>query len=445
MKRFTSIGIGVAALLTGSAIIGAAVATNPAVADQARSLTKFFGFTSCNSSSPCAEIKNNGFGPAIKGDGTSGEGVVAISNTNVGVRGSTKSPSKTRPPSAGVIGTDQSSDGGVLNVGVVGVSPNGTGVSGSSTGGTGVFGSSSSGNGVEGTTNCAGCSDEGGVSGIASRSSIGVGVVGQAFGLSAGVEGIDWQDGGIGVSAFTPSGGTGVYAVAGGSQIIQSVAVAAKSNGGVNNFGVYAESDGTSIFAQNAPQSAGPTAVIQGGTNDPTTNSLVTEDGGGSPTFWVDNGGNAHVRGLLFTSGPCSAGCIKPNGLPARVVQRYTPQEAVPTIEDVGEAQISGGSAYVRIDSAFANVMDRNATYLVFVTPQGLTRGLYVTNKTAQGFQVKEEPGGSASVAFDYRIVAKPLGQIAPRLPMIATPLVPKAPLQPKLPRAVKFRPSSDS
>ncbi len=465
MKRLTSFGIGVAALLAGSAIIGATVATNPAAADEARSLTRFFGFTMCNSSNPCVEVKNNGIGPAIRADGTRGEGVVAISYSSIGVRGFTRNQSNTTHLStAGLAGVDQSTDGGTLNDGVFGFAGNGTGVagsaaggsgvagssttgtgvSGSSTGGTGVSGSSSSGSGVQGTTNCvrSQCINGiAGVSGTAPSTSDGIGVIGQSFNGSDAVDGIAWQGGSTGVAATAPNGGVGIFAQAGGAPI-QSIAVRAYNVGGVNNIGVYTSSDGTSLFAQNVNQSAGPAALVQGGTNDPSTNSLVTEDGSGSPTFWVDNGGNAHVRGLLFTSGPCSAGCLKPNGSPARLVQRYTPQEAVPTIEDVGEAQLLGGSAYVRIDSAFANVMDQNATYLVFVTPQGLTRGLYVTNKTAQGFQVKEEPGGSASVAFDYRIVAKPLGQSAPRLPMVATPLVPKAPPPPKAPHSMKIRPS---
>jgi hypothetical protein len=193
-----------------------------------------------------------------------------------------------------------------------------------------------------------------------------------------------------------------------------------------NTYGLFAESGGVAVDAYNDPGSTGPALEAAGGTTDPATNSLLTFDSNSSPTFWVDNGGNAHVRGLLYTSGPCSAGCAKTKNSPAALVERYTPQEAAPTLEDAGEAQLSGGSAYVRIDPAFANVMDSRASYLVFVTPNGPTRGLYVTNKTTRGFAVQENPGGHASVAFDYRIVAKPYGATAQRLPMIAGSMLPK-------------------
>jgi hypothetical protein len=73
----------------------------------------------------------------------------------------------------------------------------------------------------------------------------------------------------------------------------------------------------------------------------------------------------------------------------------------------------------VRIDPAFANTMDKSATYLVFITPKGDNRGLYVTNESATGFEVRESQGGRSTLAFDYRIVAKPFGEHPTRLQMI--------------------------
>jgi hypothetical protein len=396
MTRFARISFGVGVLLAGSAIVGATIATYPAAADGARLLLKPFGLTTCNTSSPCTEFKNNGVGPAIRGDGTRGEGVVAVSTSTFAIRGTTQSPSTRNPIAAGVNGVDQSNDGGHLNIGVNGFSLNGTG--------------------VEGTTQNSVVHNPpitAGVEGLSTSGSFSPGVLGQSSGVADGVEGDAFNPGGIGVAGVGEAGGVGVAGSTGGGP-------------GIALFGTAVS--GYALDAQNLPGDANPAAIIVGGTTNPANNSLITYDSASSATFWVDNGGNAHVRGLIFTSGPCSAGCARTKDSPAQQVQRYTLQEAVPTIEDVGEAQLSGGSAYVRIDPAFANVMDRRVTYLVFVTPQGLTRGLYVTNKTAQGFQVKEEPGDSTSVAFDYRIVAKPLGQGAPRLPMIATPLEPKAP-----------------
>jgi hypothetical protein len=86
-------------------------------------------------------------------------------------------------------------------------------------------------------------------------------------------------------------------------------------------------------------------------------------------------------------------------------------------MEDFGEAQLIGGRAYVRLAPDFAATIDRRSNYLVFITPQGDSRGLYVTMKTATGFEVRENSNGTTSLAFDYRIVAKPFGEVSRRLP----------------------------
>jgi hypothetical protein len=41
------------------------------------------------------------------------------------------------------------------------------------------------------------------------------------------------------------------------------------------------------------------------------------------------------------------------------------------------------------------------------LTPKGDCKGLYVSNESADSFEVHELGGGTSSVAFDYRIVAK--------------------------------------
>jgi hypothetical protein len=51
-----------------------------------------------------------------------------------------------------------------------------------------------------------------------------------------------------------------------------------------------------------------------------------------------------------------------------------------------------------------------DASYHVFITPNGDSKGLYVTAKTATGFEVRESGGGTSSLSFDYRIVAKRAG-----------------------------------
>jgi len=137
---------------------------------------------------------------------------------------------------------------------------------------------------------------------------------------------------------------------------------------------------------------------------------FVGNNSAGSDVFVVDNGGN------LFVSGNVSAHSYSVHSAPTTMqrtstggeVTTYSSQAAAPTIEDMGEARLVGGTAYVPLKSTFGSAIDRNQPYFVFITAQGNTRGpLNVIQKDAKGFTVREV-GGVSSVAFDYRIVAKP-------------------------------------
>jgi hypothetical protein len=48
--------------------------------------------------------------------------------------------------------------------------------------------------------------------------------------------------------------------------------------------------------------------------------------------------------------------------------------------------------------------------YHVFLTPNGDCKGLYVSQKSPTSFVVRELGGGTATIAFDYRIMAKGKG-----------------------------------
>ena len=134
----------------------------------------------------------------------------------------------------------------------------------------------------------------------------------------------------------------------------------------------------------------------------------------GGVNFTLSGTGNMTIAGTIVTSGSCKVGCAGP-----RRMQRYVPTASAPTIEDTGEAELVGGAAFVRIDPAFANVMASQGSYYVLITPEGDTRGLYVAQRTASGFAVRESAGGRSNAQFAYRIVARPYGDNAQRLPFV--------------------------
>jgi hypothetical protein len=88
--------------------------------------------------------------------------------------------------------------------------------------------------------------------------------------------------------------------------------------------------------------------------------------------------------------------------------------------EDFGSGTLVGGQAVVTIEPLFAQSVNLGVEYHVFLTPLGDCSGLYVAEKTATGFTVRELNGGTSNIAFDYRIVAKRTGYEDMRLELAA-------------------------
>ena len=100
----------------------------------------------------------------------------------------------------------------------------------------------------------------------------------------------------------------------------------------------------------------------------------------------------------------------------ARKVAQYSMQSPENWSEDFGSATLANGTATVSLEATFAQTVNARAGYHVYLTPNGDSKGLYVANKTASGFEVRESGGGTSNVAFDYRIVAKRVGYETVRL-----------------------------
>jgi hypothetical protein len=391
----------------------------------------------CSSSSPCIEYDNIGSGPGIRGISSGGNGLAGSTKVN------STSQSNARE---GLIGNDISTSGG-FNAGVRGLSVRGTGVAGQSTSGNGVNGTSSS------------------LSGVFGSSSSGVGV----FGFSTSVSGVIGSTGGTGLfdagveginTATTPailangnggplfignnSSATDVFVVddggnatiggntsVGGSATLGGDLTARfiGAGGAIPSLGVGVEGRGANAGIEGISSACCGPAVVAVGSGG---NIFLGVNSASTATFLALDNGNLQIAGSIFTAGTCSSGCVKDPAAPGPRVITYAPQEAVPTTEDVGQAQLVSGQAYVALDPAFANVIDQRANYLVFITPEGDSRGLYVTQKSLAGFAVRENQGGHATLAFSYRIVAKPFGKSAPRLARIVLAPQPRATLRPQ-------------
>ena len=122
----------------------------------------------------------------------------------------------------------------------------------------------------------------------------------------------------------------------------------------------------------------------------------------------INQAGNLSCTGQLKT--------VVTTGTGARQVETYTVQSAENWLEDYGSGQLQNGRASIALEAAFAETVNTGVEYHVFLTPGGDCKGLYVTQKTATSFEVHELGGGTASIPFDYKIVAKRRGHETERL-----------------------------
>jgi hypothetical protein len=139
----------------------------------------------------------------------------------------------------------------------------------------------------------------------------------------------------------------------------------------------------------------------------------------GSPgTVFYAQGNDGHcsisTAGNLSCSGSKSAVVPVDNG--TRKVALYAVEAPENWFEDFGSGQLSNGLATVTLDLVFAQTVNTDVEYHVFLTPNGDSKGLYVSNKTAAGFEVHESAGGRSTIDFDYRIVARRKGYETIRL-----------------------------
>lgn len=93
----------------------------------------------------------------------------------------------------------------------------------------------------------------------------------------------------------------------------------------------------------------------------------------------------------------------------------FAPEAPEILFEDYGVGQLKNGSIYIEIDPLFAKSIFVSQKYplKVFVQLEGECNGVYVTEKTANGFYVKELNGGMSNTPFSYHLVANRADDIA--------------------------------
>jgi hypothetical protein len=370
-----------AAIVASAGILAGGLALRPALAVVGSAMVS--PFITCNKTKPCIKYNNGGTGAGLQG-----------TNTNSSFSG------------AGLLGT-ATQDG----YGVLGTSTGGVGVAGSSGSNIGTLGSSDSNVGVAGSST----SSFGVVGATGATSSSIAGVIGENGGGSIGVEASGFGgplfvgNNSNSVNVFTVddggntgvAGSMGVTGNAGFDAVDAGTSASFRGVGGFGGQGVTGFGEGDSAFGVvGFSGSSGGDAIAAQDVGSGSAGLYIGYDSGGNEKFVVANDGTVYAHQFInFFDTPGR-----------QRVTSYATTSTTPNIEDFGEAQLTAGQAYVSLSRSYASAIDARYAYMVFITPEGDTRGLYVTQKTPAGFVVRENQGGRSEAAFSYRIVAKPYG-----------------------------------
>jgi hypothetical protein len=245
------------------------------------------------------------------------------------------------------------------------------------------------------------------------------GVLGTSFGDRQAGGVIGESDVGYGVYATTGTGiavrgdseaGPGVFGESVRADGVFGYGAIAGVKGIGNDIGVHGESlNGVGVF---------------GRTGDP-ANQIPGKLAG----FFV---GRVFVVGpFTVFGGPKSAAVPHPDGSHRLLYAMESPES---WFEDFGEAKLSNGRAEVKLDPDFAAVV-KTATYHVFVTPYSDSNGLYVSHRSDNGFEVREQQGGKSNAPFSYRVIAKRKDVAEERLAKVILPTLPRSEKKEPAPR----------
>jgi hypothetical protein len=125
--------------------------------------------------------------------------------------------------------------------------------------------------------------------------------------------------------------------------------------------------------------------------------------------------GSLIVEGDLAVMGQKAALVTTSSYGPREVYAVESPGE---WFEDFGNASLAGGRAVVPIDSIFAETVNTQRDYHVFLTPNARCT-VYIADKQLRFFTVKRL-SGTRRCRFDYRIIARRRGYENVRLPRLA-------------------------
>jgi hypothetical protein len=193
-----------------------------------------------------------------------------------------------------------------------------------------------------------------------------------------------------GINTFATSTGTGVVGV-GNNATPSLLGIGAGGQFFGTSCGVYGYATNTSGNRYGGYFTANPPS----GSNSNYTYVGLYHSAVGSGTTFYD----------IYGSGTVGLPILKPSGEQASMFYSASPEVL---FSDYGAGQLQSGFCHIELDPVFVNTIyaDKSNPLKIFIQLEGDCLGVYVTNKTTHGFDVKELQQGTSNVPFSWSVVA---------------------------------------
>jgi hypothetical protein len=237
-------------------------------------------------------------------------------------------------------------------------------------------------------------------------------ILGQTNGtVGSGVQAVAVHGIATGVGGFA-----GLFEATNSANFRPALVVRANHNGTAGEFDII-NSASQSPALRVTSLGVGAAAALDSRSSDATL--LATNTGTGFAAHFRGTGSSAAKGVLIETQGGAGLQVVggSKNAVvhtPAGAKALYTEESTEVWFTDYGFGKLSNGKGRILFDPSFAQTINPDESYHVFVQPYGRAE-LYVAERTPLGFTVALKDG-DPNAEFSYRIVAKRLGFEGKRL-----------------------------
>lgn len=226
--------------------------------------------------------------------------------------------------------------------------------------------------------------------------------------------------GAVGIS-YDSDGGNGIGGVANGTTTVSSVSgFATGVIGNGSEIGVLGQSTNTTgeryggyFIGGDVTSSTTPLALLAGADANGTFGGYFdgnqdNNSGGGGPNSGEDYAYvGARIGGTTYKIlGTGSNSTMVNHEGEKRVL--FSPEAPEILFQDFGVGKLVNGEVYIKIDDILKNniFVDEKHPLKVFIQLEGDCNGVFVTDKSSNGFRVKELRNGSSNISFSWQLVA---------------------------------------